>query len=315
MARIESTRRVRRGESEATRCRIQRARAAKALFEKRATDASAMVVAMHHAPAHNDLITDEPVSAAAPELADSIRRDEIPPTRCSEERFEVFAFVGREVLRDIRVEDREAGALHGRRVGVQLEPAHACSVPAALREQSIDFARSATNQDRIVRAEQQESRLPNTWALGGCTGLRTVRTAAAHGRWSRFFLMRSGTLCMPVLVLSRRYSDDANAMCRAAVTAGGDIVGATSYGVPAELEGRSDVVFYAETLVADALLEPGVRWLAELPERHVRRSVRARTLDALNHPRPTIRPCTARRRPRTTSKPRSSTSDDEWTDS
>lgn len=75
-------------------------------------------------------------------------------------------------------------------------------------------------------------------------------------------------------------------MWRAAVAAGWDVVRATSYAVPADLEGRTDVVFYAETLLADAiapslglaLLEPDARWLAELPERHLRRSVRASTV-------------------------------------
>jgi hypothetical protein len=91
---------------------------------------------------------------------------------------------------------------------------------------------------------------------------------------------------MPGLVLSRRFSDDANSMWRAAVAAGWDVVRATSYAVPAELQGRTDIVFYAETLLAAAfapslgvgLLEPDARWLAELPERYVRRAIRASTV-------------------------------------
>lgn len=94
---------------------------------------------------------------------------------------------------------------------------------------------------------------------------------------------------MPILVLSRRYSDDANAMWHAAVAAGWDVVRATGYIAPPELEGRKDVVLYAETLLADAiapslglaLLEPDARWLAELPERHLRRSLRASTVAAV----------------------------------
>lgn len=91
---------------------------------------------------------------------------------------------------------------------------------------------------------------------------------------------------MPTLVLSRRFTPDSNAMWRAAVGAGWDIVRATGYEVPTELAGRSAVVFYAETLLADAiapalglaLVEPDARWLAELPERHVRRWIRASTV-------------------------------------
>jgi hypothetical protein len=88
---------------------------------------------------------------------------------------------------------------------------------------------------------------------------------------------------VPVLVLSRRHSPDSNAMWRAAVDARWDVVRAMGYEPPPELAGRKDVVFYGETLLADAiappldlvLLEPDARWLAAVPERHLRRRVRA----------------------------------------
>jgi hypothetical protein len=91
---------------------------------------------------------------------------------------------------------------------------------------------------------------------------------------------------MPLLVLSRRFSDDANTVWRAAVSAGWDVVRATSYVPPPDLVGRTDAKFYAETLLADAiapalelvLLQPDAAWLAELPLRYLQRAVRVSTV-------------------------------------
>jgi len=89
---------------------------------------------------------------------------------------------------------------------------------------------------------------------------------------------------MPTLLLSRRYSDDSNAIGRAAVAAGWEVERLMTYAVP---EGLRDPVLYGETLLADAvlpalgivLLEPTEDWPALLPERHRKRSIRLATLD------------------------------------
>ncbi len=91
---------------------------------------------------------------------------------------------------------------------------------------------------------------------------------------------------MPTLVLSRRYSDDSNAVWRADVAAGWDVERLMTYAAPDSLRGR-DPVIYGETLLADAvapalgltLLEPTDDWLVSLPERWRKREIRAATLD------------------------------------
>ncbi|WP_053237368.1 ATP-grasp domain-containing protein [Sandaracinus amylolyticus] len=98
---------------------------------------------------------------------------------------------------------------------------------------------------------------------------------------------------MRTLILSRRHTPDSQALWRAAVDAGWDVVRAQRYAVPPELAGRTDVAFYAETLLADALapelgvvlLEPDVRWLAELPSAYRLREIRATTLAAVREVR------------------------------
>lgn len=87
------------------------------------------------------------------------------------------------------------------------------------------------------------------------------------------------------LVLSRRYTDDSNAMWRAAVAAGWDVCRLQSLAPPADL-GARDPVVYAETIVADAVaevadldfLEPSYDWLPSLPEAYRKRSIALRTL-------------------------------------
>jgi len=86
---------------------------------------------------------------------------------------------------------------------------------------------------------------------------------------------------VPTLLLSRRYSDDSNAIWRAAVAAGWDVERLMTYAVPTGLVDR-EAVIYGETLLADAaapalgvlLLEPTEGWLACLPERWRKRSIR-----------------------------------------
>jgi hypothetical protein len=90
---------------------------------------------------------------------------------------------------------------------------------------------------------------------------------------------------VPTLILSRRYSDDSNAVWRAAVDAGWDVERLMTYDVPAALRARGPVI-YGETLLADAvapglglsLLEPTEEWLARLPERYRKREIVLSTL-------------------------------------
>jgi len=88
---------------------------------------------------------------------------------------------------------------------------------------------------------------------------------------------------MPALLLSRRYSDDSNAIWRAAVAAGWEVERLMTYAVP---PGLREPVLYGETLLADAvapalglmLLEPTEDWPALLPERYRKRAIRLATL-------------------------------------
>lgn len=92
---------------------------------------------------------------------------------------------------------------------------------------------------------------------------------------------------MPTLILSRRYSDDSNALWRAAVGAGWEVERSMTYAPPAGLA-RGEAVIYGETLLADAiagplgllLLEPTDDWLVRVPERHRKRDVRLSNLCA-----------------------------------
>lgn len=90
---------------------------------------------------------------------------------------------------------------------------------------------------------------------------------------------------MPTLLLSRRHSDDSNAMWRAALYTGWDVQRLQSYSVPAGLREREPVL-YTETLLADAvaeplglvLLEPTYDWLPRLPIPYRKREVTLGTL-------------------------------------
>jgi hypothetical protein len=90
---------------------------------------------------------------------------------------------------------------------------------------------------------------------------------------------------MPTLVLSRRYSDDSNALWRAAIEAGWDVERLMTYAPDAQLASREPVV-YGETLLADAvgppldlvLLEPSHGWLPRLPAAYRKREVCLTTL-------------------------------------
>jgi len=89
---------------------------------------------------------------------------------------------------------------------------------------------------------------------------------------------------MPTLVLSQRYTNDSNALFRAALAAGWDVERLRGFACPEGLAGR-DPVLYGETLLADAimdtlglaLLEPTDDWLPSLPLAYRRRAVRLST--------------------------------------
>lgn len=90
---------------------------------------------------------------------------------------------------------------------------------------------------------------------------------------------------MPTLVLSRRYSEDSNALWSAAQSAGWSVQRLLGYEAPEGLAAREPVL-YSETLLADAvsaslglaMLEPDAAWLPSLPARYLRRAVTLRTL-------------------------------------
>lgn len=95
---------------------------------------------------------------------------------------------------------------------------------------------------------------------------------------------------MRTLVLSPRYTDDSNAMWRAATDRGWDIVRVRSYRPDAidPAVAKKQPLLYGETLLADALadllgvvvVEPTPSWLPEIPEAYRKRSVTLSTLGA-----------------------------------
>jgi hypothetical protein len=95
---------------------------------------------------------------------------------------------------------------------------------------------------------------------------------------------------MRTLVLSPRYTDDSNAMWRAATDRGWDVVRVRSYRPDAidPAVAKKGPVLYGETLLADALadplgvvvVEPSSTWLPSLPEVYRKREVKLSTLGA-----------------------------------
>ncbi|MBN8609231.1 MAG: ATP-grasp domain-containing protein [Deltaproteobacteria bacterium] len=93
---------------------------------------------------------------------------------------------------------------------------------------------------------------------------------------------------MRTLVLSPRYTDDSNAMWRAATERGWDVVRVRSYRQDAidAAVAKKGPVLYGETLLADALaeplglvvVEPSGTWLPSLPEAYRKREVKLTTL-------------------------------------
>jgi ATP-grasp domain, R2K clade family 2 len=93
---------------------------------------------------------------------------------------------------------------------------------------------------------------------------------------------------MPTLILTPRFTEDAQALWRAANQLGWDIERLRSWHVPAELRQVPDPVLYVEALFGSTLakqfglqlLEPTIDWLPHLPEEFLKRRVSLSTLGA-----------------------------------
>jgi hypothetical protein len=91
---------------------------------------------------------------------------------------------------------------------------------------------------------------------------------------------------MPTLVLSPRYTDDTQALWRAATAAGWQVERLAGWRVPPHLRDRRDVVLHVEALFAPMLAEafglalssPPEDWLVRLPAEYRRREIRLATL-------------------------------------
>ncbi len=91
---------------------------------------------------------------------------------------------------------------------------------------------------------------------------------------------------MPTLILTPRFTEDAQALWRAANRLGWDVQRLTSWRVPEELRTVADPVLYMEALFGPTLaeqfglrlLEPPIDWLPRLPEEYRKRRVYLTTL-------------------------------------
>lgn len=91
---------------------------------------------------------------------------------------------------------------------------------------------------------------------------------------------------MPTLILTPRYTDDAQLLWNAANQMGWDVVRLTSWKLSKELKSIQEPVLYVEALFAQTLaeefgiklVEPSDDFLPKLPEKFVRRKIRLTTL-------------------------------------
>jgi hypothetical protein len=96
---------------------------------------------------------------------------------------------------------------------------------------------------------------------------------------------------MPTLILTPRFTADAQALWQAASQLGWAVERLTSWRVPTELQGVAEPVLYLETLFGPTLaeqfgrrlLEPPIDWLPRLPLELRRRDVRLMPLGAARH--------------------------------
>jgi hypothetical protein len=96
---------------------------------------------------------------------------------------------------------------------------------------------------------------------------------------------------MPTLILTPRFTDDAQALWRAAGRLGWGVERLTTWRVPDELRAAPEPVLYLEALFGPTLaeqfglrlLEPAVDWLPRLPDEFRKRRVALTTLRAARH--------------------------------
>ncbi len=92
---------------------------------------------------------------------------------------------------------------------------------------------------------------------------------------------------MPTLILTPRFTEDSQALWRAAGARGWGVERLTSWRVPNELLSIADPVFYLEALFGPSIaeqfgysmIEPPNDWLPKLPEEYRKRSVDLVTMD------------------------------------
>jgi hypothetical protein len=100
---------------------------------------------------------------------------------------------------------------------------------------------------------------------------------------------------MPTLILTPRYTEDAQALWQSAIAKGWQVERLTNWRVSAELIGVAEPVLYLEALMAPTiaaqlglkLLEPAADWLPTLAEKYRQRSIYLTTLGEarqLTHP-------------------------------
>jgi hypothetical protein len=91
---------------------------------------------------------------------------------------------------------------------------------------------------------------------------------------------------MPTLILTPRFTEDAQALWRAAGRLGWDVQRLASWRVPEEMRSAAEPVLYLEVLFGPTLAEqfglrlsePAIDWLPRLPEEYRKRQVRLTTL-------------------------------------
>src|SRR6266851_7505760 len=93
-------------------------------------------------------------------------------------------------------------------------------------------------------------------------------------------------MTMPTLILTPRFTDDAQTLWRSALKLGWNVERLTSWQIPEDLRHALDPALYVEGLMGPTLaeqlgiklIEPPVDWLPRLPEEYRKRWVRLSTL-------------------------------------